>query len=209
MSRNTKLDNNMTSIKTEDKLISNTDEMAETFNQHFTEMGSKLASKLEQSSKSFEDFIAPAQSYFHPQSVNRNFVLKLLTTICSTKATGLDGLPCRLIKEAATAVAKSLTDILTKSLETGIFPSDWKIAKVTPLHKAKEKDLVTNYRPISVIPAIAKVFERLVYNQLYEYLHDRKLLSKCQSGFWFLPITCCLPSDMKVRLHTIAILYQC
>ena len=67
MLRNTKSDNNIPSIKTEDKLISNTDEMAETFNRHFTEIGPLLVSKLEKSTKSFEDFIAPVESSFHLQ----------------------------------------------------------------------------------------------------------------------------------------------
>ena len=78
---------------------------------------------------------------------------------------------------------KSLNKLFNISIETNIFPSEWKLAKVTPIHKNKERDDPNNYRPISVIGAIAKVFERVVYNQLYFYLTENNLLNKYQSGF--------------------------
>ena len=74
---------------------------------------------------------------------------------------------------AANIVAPSLTSIFSKSILTGIYPNDWKMAKVTnyykiiPLFKKGIKSDPNNYRPISVIPIISKVFERIVYNQLF------------------------------------------
>ena len=110
-------------------------------------------------------------------------MLKLLKALPIRKATGLDQIPCRLIKEAAPVIAESLRCIFNKSIETGIFPTEWKKAKMTPIYKANDKDLPDNYRPISVIPDIAKVFERIVFNQLYDYLSTNNLLSKYQSDF--------------------------
>ena len=66
---------------------------------------------------------------------------------------------------------------------TGYFPLDWKIARVTPLHKKGSKNLMENYRPISILPIISKVFERILYDQFYEYLTSNNLLSKQQFGF--------------------------
>ena len=66
---------------------------------------------------------------------------------------------------------------------TGIYPSDWKLAKVTPIFKNGSKSDLNNYRPISVIPAAAKIFEKVIYNQLYNYLNVNDLLTSCQSGF--------------------------
>jgi len=66
---------------------------------------------------------------------------------------------------------------------TGIFPDDWKLAKVTPIFKQSDRSDMDNYRPISVISAIAKVFERIVYNQLSSYLSQNNILSPYQSGF--------------------------
>ena len=79
---------------------------------------------------------------------------------------------------AAGIIAPTLTAIFSNSILTGIYPNEWKSAKVTPIFKKGLKSDPNNYRPISVIPIVSKVFEQIVYNQLYHYL-----LSSCQSGF--------------------------
>ena len=75
------------------------------------------------------------------------------------------------------------SDLFYQSLTSGIFPDDWKCARVTPLFKQGERSDLNNYRPISVIPVIAKVFERIVYDQLYSFLTKEDVISKQQSGF--------------------------
>ena len=84
---------------------------------------------------------------------------------------------------AATIVSPSLTLVFAKSIETGIFPDEWKLARVTPIFKKGERDDPNNYRPISVIPSVAKIFEKCVCDQLSEYLNANNPLSHCQSGF--------------------------
>ena len=100
-------------------------------------------------------------------------VLKLLGKLSPNKATGLDNISCRLLKEAGPIIATSLTCIINKTIDTGLFPSQWKMAKVFPLYK---KDDHTK-------PAISKICERVVYDQLYGYLNSNGLLTKNQSGF--------------------------
>ena len=80
-------------------------------------------------------------------------------------------------------MAPSLTSIFSKSILTGIYPNDWKAAKVTPLLKKGIKSDPNTYRPISVIPVVSKVFEKIVYNQLYHYLDSNKLLLGSKSVF--------------------------
>ena len=65
----------------------------------------------------------------------------------------------------------------------GTIPQSWKHAKVTPIIKSGDQTNVSNFRPISVIPVIMRVFERIVHNQLSTYLNDTKLLYEYQSGF--------------------------
>ena len=69
------------------------------------------------------------------------------------------------------------------SIRSGIFPNDWKSAKVSPVFKHDDKEDSNNHRPISVIPVISEVIERIIHNQLYDYLITNNILSKYQSGF--------------------------
>ena len=73
--------------------------------------------------------------------------------------------------------------LFNKSQMSGIFPDDWKCARVTPLFKQGESSDLHNYRPISVISVVAKVFGRIVYDQLYNLLNSEEIISKQQSGF--------------------------
>ena len=69
------------------------------------------------------------------------------------------------------------------SLETGIFPSQWKQANVCPVFKKDNKSDKTNYRPISLLSSSSKILEKIVYKRLYEYLMDNYLLIEQNSGF--------------------------
>ena len=73
--------------------------------------------------------------------------------------------------------------IFDNILLTGIFPDQWKEANVTPVHKKNDKQLISNYRPISLLPILAKVFERIIFKNLYNYLISNNLITKNQSGF--------------------------
>ena len=68
-------------------------------------------------------------------------------------------------------------------ITTGIFPDSFKISKITPLFKKDDVSLLSNYRPIFLLPTISKIFERILYNQLYEYFNSNSLLAEQQYGF--------------------------
>ena len=68
-------------------------------------------------------------------------------------------------------------------LETGIFPDDWKKAKVHPIFKSDERNIPSNYRPISILPAISKIIERVMHTQLLDYFQAGNLLTDSQYGF--------------------------
>ena len=73
--------------------------------------------------------------------------------------------------------------IINQTMSTGIFPNALKIAKVRPLYKKGEQSSLNNYRPISLLPTISKIFERVLYNQIYKYFNDNNLISEQQYGF--------------------------
>ena len=110
-------------------------------------------------------------------------VCRLLNQLYTNKATGLDRIPCKLLKLSSSIVGPSLAYIFKSCMDAEIFPNEWKIAKVTPLFKKGSKRELGNYRPISVLPLVSKNFEKIIYRQLYDYLQDNSLLNTYQSGF--------------------------
>ena len=108
--------------------------------------------------------------------------MKILKNIQNDKATGYDMLPVKLIKSAAESIIHPLTYIINQSLMTGDVPTIWKIARVTALQKGGA-NILNNFRPISILPILSKVLERVAFNQLYYYLNSIGLMNVYQSGF--------------------------
>ena len=89
----------------------------------------------------------------------------------------------KIIKAIKNEISKPSTLIINQLLESRIFPDGLKIAKIIPLYKKGNINSITNYRPISLTPTISKVFERVIFNQLYMYLDHNNLLSEQQYEF--------------------------
>ena len=89
----------------------------------------------------------------------------------------------KILKIAAPIISDSLTHIFNQCITLSVFPDEWKMAKVMPLFKAGQRTLAENYRPISVLPVISKVMERILLQQLHEYLINFGILSDQQFGF--------------------------
>ena len=171
-------------VKIDDQIVNSPNQLAETFNTYFSNVGSNLSDKIPSSADSNpEDYLDPTDETFSLQFPSVNTVTRLLKTIDEKKSAGLDNIPNKLLKIAAEVVAPSLTKIFIQSIITGIFPEEWKEARVSPLYKSGAKNDPSNYRPISVIPTVSKIYEKIIYDQLYDYLNTYNLLTCCQSGF--------------------------
>lgn len=115
--------------------------------------------------------------------VTKESVLKLLTNLNVTKSTGCDNISAKFLKDVAQEIVSPVTHIINLSITTGTVPDDIKTARVVPLYKKGDRNYEGNYRPVSILPVISKVFERLVYDQYYSYLCQGDLVYKYQSGF--------------------------
>ena len=122
------------------------------------------------------EFLTKKESSFNLKKMEASSVLKLLNGVKINKATGIDKVSNRILKMAAAVIYKNLTDFFNLSITSGVFPSDWKIAKFSPLFKSGDLKNANNYRPISVLPTIARVFERLIFDQLYTYVNENNFL---------------------------------
>ena len=88
-----------------------------------------------------------------------------------------------MLKICDSAIVKPLTILFKNCISEGIFPDNWKKSNICPIHKKGDKQIVDNYRPVSLLPVCGKIFERLIFNSLYQFLEKHNLLSIHQSGF--------------------------
>ena len=110
-------------------------------------------------------------------------MLKILKNLNTSKAAGIDNLPPKILKDAADELSAPLCSLINKSLQASLFPTSEKCGKITPAFKSGNPTLLDNYRPITVIPALSKVIEKIIYNQLSQYLESNGLLCPHQFGF--------------------------
>ena len=171
-----------TMLQVGDETYTEPADIASAFNDFFSKIGSTLASKFPagiQTQNLYQGF----EGVFSFNAIPVNFTKKELCKLQASKSTGLDGINIRLLKDAADVVAGPLTHISNASLKTGRVPSLWKKARVTPIFKSDSALNPSNYRPISILPATMKIFERAVQQQLVSYFKDNEILCEEQSGF--------------------------
>ena len=104
---------------------------------------------------------------FHFKRVDEDTVLKLLQKLDTRKASSSDGISAKLLKSYASALASSVTVLFNASMDAGAIPSEWKEASLTQCLKGTNMQHVENFRPISMLPIIAKVYEGIIHDQLY------------------------------------------
>ena len=154
-------------IKLPGKTVTSTDELVEVFNDYFSSIGPSLVESVPNDNDvSFRQFVAQQSNdnfSFRPVSVT--LVYNLLVKLSTSKATGMDSIAAKVMQMAAPAVAPSLIEIFNMSIDTQQFPSEWKTAKVIPLFKSGQWSLLDNYRPISILPVVSKLMERILHDQ--------------------------------------------
>ena len=114
---------------------------------------------------------------------DRSKVLSLIRSMDSKKAHGCNDLSIAMLKICDLAIVEPLSLIYEKCLESGKYPSLWKKANVLPIHKKESRQLKKNYRPISMLPICGKLFEKLIFDEIYDHLVKNDLLTPNQSGF--------------------------
>ena len=116
-------------------------------------------------------------------TIENEEIISLVRKINPNKATGSDGISGKMLLLCDDSVSIPLQIIYSNILSTSIYPDIWKLANVTPIFKKGDKQLINNYRPISLLPICGKILVKLIFNQLYSYLHTNNLITKNQSGF--------------------------
>ena len=141
-------------LKLGENSLTNPKDIAEGFNDYFSNIGSNLVSQINTSNFNFETYVKHAESEFTAfQPVTVNHVSQLLTGHSSNKAAGVDKISCKIDKIASPTVPDSLTHIFNQAITLSSFPDEWKTARVTPLYKNGRRNVAGNYRPITILHA--------------------------------------------------------
>ena len=107
----------------------------------------------------------------------------IISIIPVNKAIGPDGISHKMLKSCKDTISKPLCKLFNKSLSLKTFPDCWKLAHVIPLFKKDDPSAPCNYRPVSLLSCISKIFERIIFKHIYNFLHSHNLFYKYQAGF--------------------------
>ena len=166
--------------------------ITEAFKDFFTHLANDLVAKLpaapnifgKTSLKEFYNHLEISETNrFDFSFVSEEDILKILQKTETKKAPGIDKLTGKFLKDGAEIIAVHIAKLCNLSIKTSSFPNSCKIAKLKPLFKKGSKTDPKNYRPISLLPLVSKIFERVIHNQTQEFLNKNNILYKFQSGF--------------------------
>ena len=160
------------------ELVTDFTRKANLFNDFFAEQCSTL-----NNDSTLPEFSFLTQHRISEVELSSQRISKIISDLNPNKARGFDNISIKMIQLCGDTIVFPLKLIFTDAMSSGIFPNKWKKGNITPVHKKSSKQLIKNYRPISLLPIFAKIFEKLIYDSLYKYLHNNKVLSEKQSGF--------------------------
>ena len=175
---NKKKNTNIPPIIENDVYISNFQHKATLFNEYFAEQckihdnGSVLPEKVLRTNASISHF-----------NIDPSSIVDIIRKYNVKKAHGCDEISVAMLQLSPNEIAIPLSLIFQKCISTGMFPDSWKLANVQPVHKKRNRQLKTNYRPISLLPVCGKILEKIIFDQVYPFLNNNGLISKNQSGF--------------------------
>lgn len=127
--------------------------------------------------------ISNKKNIFKINTIGSNEVINILNKLNNNSAPGPDGYTALFIKQIGDNVIPPIVHIINCSIVNGIVPDEFKMAKIVPIYKSGDKTDFLNYRPISLVGIIAKILEKIIKNQLLEYLESEKILFEGQYGF--------------------------
>ena len=120
---------------------------------------------------------------FRPTPIDNETLVLTISGLKNSNAQGCDKISLRFLKDSLPVTLSYITCIVNTSIVTGVFPVQWKHAIVVPIHKSGDVEDISNVRPISLLPILSKILEKVIYMQLKNYLECNVLLSNTQHGF--------------------------
>ena len=155
--------------------------ISDEFNEYFVNIGPKLASNIDNTSNPIE-YVNDILNSISIPTITESEVTDILLSLKNSSA-GYDEIPAHILIQNTILYIKPLTHLVNSSINKGIFPDELKIAKVIPIFKSGNKESIENYRPISILSVFTKVFEKVMYKHLINFVDKNDILYKYQFGF--------------------------
>ena len=164
------------------EILTDKTQIANSFIDFFTSIGNHLDSNLDHNNLSPCNYVTenPRSFYLFPVTVDETE--KIISKMKHTK-TDINVMPVKLFITLRHVLSYPISKLINLSFQTGIFPNSLKLARITPVFKQGDKKFSTNYRPISSLPYLSKIFERSMVNRLLSFFNKFSLLSESQFGF--------------------------
>ena len=173
------------SISIGDTVTSDPKTVTNCFNDFFTSIADSIRSKMPPSNNHFSRFLGtpnPHSIFLRPTTPGE--IAKVIGSFSSSKSTGPNSIPVKILKLLKPDISEPISILINRSFATGIFPSTLKISKVVPIFKNKGSPLeVSNYRPISLLSNIEKIYEKTMYSRLMSFLKHFNQIYSRQFGF--------------------------
>ena len=160
-------------------------QIAQGFCDFYCKVGPELAAKIKADrSMTFSDFLGDrVKNDLYLCPTNQKEVETLCRNLKPFKGAGWDGVSPRVIKAVADEIAGPLSQLFNCCMREGYYPTSFKVARVVPVFKAEDPTLFSNYRPVSVLPVLSQIFERVLQKRLTTFFEEQNLISPSQYGF--------------------------
>ena len=172
-----------------------TRDMLNNFNKHFVNTGSRIQQQIEEEIQvnrqhkiqlNTNSSQERSRSETNLEKINyatEEQIRKIIKNIDGNKATGIDEIPIKVIKAAVDILAKPITGLINKIIDTCKIPDEFKTALVTPTFKTGDRTKADNYRPLSVLPVMSKILEYVIKDQIYDHLESNDIITDTQHAF--------------------------
>ena len=172
-------------ILVNNKKVRDEKEIADYFKNYFTDIGLNLTSKIDTTGKyPCQHYLrTPTTSKFNLQNTNANEILDVINKLATKTNSGHEQISSRILKKIKYIISEPLALLTNQVINTSIFPTKLKLAKVIPLYKKGDTSSIENDRPISILSSFSKVIEKIIFNQLFIFFQSNNLFYNSQYGF--------------------------
>ena len=175
---------NIKSIKCNNKIVTDKNEICNSLNSFFANVGHDINATFEDCNDSdFLQYVENVEETAFFKPITSKEIIDIVNTFTNNTSAGYDDIDIRIVKRAIHLICKPLSAIFNQCMKSGVFPESMKIARVVPIFKSGSPEIMTNYRPISVLSVFSKIFEKCISKRLLEFLKKCNIIKNNQYGF--------------------------